>query len=134
MERPMIITDADIPVVAPLHHAPLGVALELAEQGVTVSITLTDAAGVALWEVAGESGVTRLHGRPPADILARVEEFHVYLETVPLAGEAPTEPYVARLACGCMVRYTYRPALVAHCPTHDAQRVHRVDYPITEAP
>lgn len=131
----MTSTDTqDIPIVTPLRHAPLGVALEAAEKGCAVSITLADASGVALWEVAGEPGLTRLHAAPDPEILARVTELHVYLEAVPLAGEAPTEPYVARLACGCLVRYTYRPALTAHCPTHHNQRVHRVDYPTTETP
>lgn len=134
MERTVESTDTPVIPVAPLHHAPLGVALDIAERGVSVAITLTDHCGAALWEVAAEPGLTRLHARPPAELLARVEEFHVYLEEVPLAGEAPQEPYVARLACGCLVRYTYRPALTAHCPSHAAQRVHRVDYPTTEAP
>lgn len=123
---PTIRPDAAIPV------SPLGVALEMAEHGTAVTVALSDVAGAVLWEATGEAGVTRLHAAPPNELLGETVEIHVYLERLPMAGEAPEEPYLARLACGCLVHYTYRPALTAHCPTHATQRVHTVDYPTKE--
>lgn len=126
MTIPTIRPDAAIPV------SPLGVALEMAEHGVSVAIDLTDVAGASLWTANGEAGVTRLHACPPDEVMARAVELHVYLERIPMEGELPQEPYLGLLACGCLVGYTYRPALTAHCPTHATQRVRRVDYPATE--
>jgi hypothetical protein len=126
VNNPLIVPDSAIPV------SPLGIALDMAEYGVSVNVTLSDVAGTALWTAQGEAGVTRLHATPPDEIMARAVELHVYLERVPIEGEPQEEPYLGLLRCGCLVGYNYRPAITAHCPTHAVQRVCRVDYPRLE--
>jgi hypothetical protein len=101
----------------------------MAERGVAVTMDLVDAAGIVLWQGRSDAGVTQLSGRPPAAVLPRVVEIHVHLERLPLTGEPDLQPYLGLLACGCLVQYTYRPGLTAHCPTHGTTSVRRVDYP-----
>lgn len=98
--------------------------------GTVVVVQLLDVAGIVLWEGRSDAGVARAYARPPYELLPRVCDVHVHLESLPITGEAPEEPYLGDLECGCLVRYTYRPGLTAHCPTHGVKRVRRVTYPL----
>jgi len=113
---------------------PLATALALAEGGLSIRLSLLDSYGAALWEASADAGLTRLHANPPAEILARTHQLHIYVEQVPTQDEAEMgDEYLALMGCGCTVRYAYRPSLLAHCPTHGARQVRRVDYPYTPA-
>lgn len=137
MPRPAAVGKPVIPVSAPaatpaapdVRLAPVAAVMTLTTHRLSLAVQLQDVNGVLLWEADGTMGHTRLHVRPPQEVMARTAVIQLYLSDG--EGGTPADTYVASLKCGCIVQYHYRPGLVGHCPRHAAQAVLGVKYPGT---